>query len=133
MFAAPWTVASQAPLFMGFPRLEYWSGLLFPSSGDLPDPGVEPNSPAWQVDSLPLSHLGSPKAQSILYIVSEYICISTLIYVCVYIYIYIYIYTHTHTHQYELIYIYISVLIYTYILVCVYIYIYIYIKYICQP
>ena len=56
----PWTVAHQAPLSMGFPRQEYWSGLSFPSPGDLPDPGIEPMSPAWQVDSLPLSHLASP-------------------------------------------------------------------------
>ena len=51
-------IACQAPLTMGFPRLEYWSGLLFPSPGDLPDPGVELESPACQVHSLPLSHLG---------------------------------------------------------------------------
>ena len=37
---------------MGFPRQEYWSGLPFPSSGDLPDPGIEPGSPALQADSL---------------------------------------------------------------------------------
>ena len=44
---------------MGFPREEYWSGLLFPSPGDLPDPGIEPTSLAWQAgDSLPLSYLG---------------------------------------------------------------------------
>ena len=45
-FATPWTVACQAPLSMGFPRQEYSSGLPFPSSGDLPDPGTEPTSPA---------------------------------------------------------------------------------------
>ena len=45
-FATPRTVASQAPLPMGFPRQEYWSGLPFPSSGDLPSPGIEPTSPA---------------------------------------------------------------------------------------
>ena len=44
---------------MGFPRQEYWIGLSFPSSGDLPYPGIEPTSPARQADSLPLSHLGS--------------------------------------------------------------------------
>ena len=44
----------------GFPGEEYWSGLPFPSPGDLPDPGIEPSSPGWQVDSLPLSHLESP-------------------------------------------------------------------------
>ena len=57
----PWTVAHQAPLSMGFLRQEYWSGLPFPSSGDLPNPGIEPISPALQADSLPLSHHGSPK------------------------------------------------------------------------
>ena len=41
---------------MGFPRQEYWSRLPFHSPGDLPDPGMEPESPAWQVDSLVLSH-----------------------------------------------------------------------------
>ena len=45
-FATPWTVAHQAPLSMGFPRQEYWSGLPFPSPGDPPDPGMEPSSPA---------------------------------------------------------------------------------------
>ena len=46
LFATPWTVAYQAPLSMGFSRQEYWSGLPFPSPGDLPDPGIEPGSPA---------------------------------------------------------------------------------------
>ena len=49
----PWTVACQAPLSMGFSKQEYWSGLPFPSPGDLPNPGTEPRSPALQVDSLP--------------------------------------------------------------------------------
>ena len=48
----PWTVAHQAPLPMGFSRQEYWSGLPFPSPGDLPDPGIEPRSPALQADAL---------------------------------------------------------------------------------
>ena len=56
----PWTAAHQAPLSMGFSRQGYWSGLLFPSPGDLPSPGREPSSCALLVDSLPLSHLGSP-------------------------------------------------------------------------
>ena len=43
-FVTPWTVAYQAPLFMGFSRQEYWIGLLFPSPGDLPNPGIEPMS-----------------------------------------------------------------------------------------
>ena len=59
MFAAPWTVAHQASLCMGFLMQEYWSGLPFSPPGDLPDSGIEPVSPAWQVDSLPLSHQGS--------------------------------------------------------------------------
>ena len=45
-FATPWTAARQAPLSMGFPRQEYWGGLSFPSSGGLPDPGIDPVSPA---------------------------------------------------------------------------------------
>ena len=45
-YLIPWTVACQAPLSVGFPRQEYWSGLPFPSLGDLPDPGIEPTSPA---------------------------------------------------------------------------------------
>ena len=52
---SPWTVAHQAPLSMGFPRQDYWSGLPFPSPGDLLDPGIEAmapaTSPALQVDS----------------------------------------------------------------------------------
>ena len=52
LFATPWTVAYQAPPSMGFSRQECWSGLPFPSPGDLPDPGIEPGSPALQVDSL---------------------------------------------------------------------------------
>ena len=55
------TAAHQTPLSMGFPRQEYWSGFPFPSPGNLPDPGIEPGSPAWQADSLPLSRLGSPR------------------------------------------------------------------------
>ena len=70
LFVTPWTVAHQAPLSMAFSRQEYWSGLPFPSPGDLPEPGIKPESPelaggfiacvrAWmQVDSLPLLHLG---------------------------------------------------------------------------
>ena len=56
----PGTVAYQAPLSMGFPRQEYWSGLLFPSPGDLPYPGIEPGSPALQADSLPSEPPGKP-------------------------------------------------------------------------
>ena len=52
LFATPWSVAYQAPLSMGFSRQEYWSGLPFPSPGDLPDSGIEPGSPALQADTL---------------------------------------------------------------------------------
>ena len=51
--AAPWTVAHQAPLSIGFSRQGYWSGLPFPSPVDLPKPGNEPGCPALQADSLP--------------------------------------------------------------------------------
>ena len=53
LFATPWTVAYQAPPSMGFSRQECWSGLPFPSPGDLPDPGIEPGSPTLQADTLP--------------------------------------------------------------------------------
>ena len=59
LFATPWTIAFQAPLSMEFSRQEYWSGLPFRSQGDLPDPGIEPGSPALQADSLLLSHQGN--------------------------------------------------------------------------
>ena len=52
LFATLWTVAYQAPLSMGFSRQEYWSGLPFPSPRDLPDPGIEPRSPALEADAL---------------------------------------------------------------------------------
>ena len=59
LFVTPWTVALQAPLFMGFSRQEYWSRLPFLSVDNLPDPGMKPVSPAWQANSLVLSQLGS--------------------------------------------------------------------------
>ena len=49
----PWTAAHRAPVFMGFSRLEYWSGLPFPSPRNLPDPGIELGFPALQADALP--------------------------------------------------------------------------------
>ena len=51
--ATPRTIAYQAPLSLGFSRQEYWSRLPFPSPGDLPNPGIEPGSPALKADSLP--------------------------------------------------------------------------------
>ena len=52
LFATPWTVAYEAPPSMEFSRQEYWSGLPFPSPGDLPNPGIEPGSPTLQADAL---------------------------------------------------------------------------------
>ena len=56
----PVTVAHQPPLPMGFSRQEYWSGLPFPSPGDLPDPGIEPRSPTLQADALTSELPGKP-------------------------------------------------------------------------
>ena len=75
LFATPWTVAYQVPPSMGFSRQEYWSGLPFPSPGDLPSPGIEPGSPALQTDTLPSEPPEKP-------------CIYA--YICIYIYVYIY-------------------------------------------
>ena len=72
-FSFLWTIAGQAPLSMGFPRQEYRSGLPFLSPGDLPDPGIEPQSPALQTDSLPSEPLWKP-----------------------------YTHTHTHTHTHHI-------------------------------
>ena len=61
LFVTQWTVAYQAPLFMGLSRPGYWNGLPFPTPGNLPDSGINPKSPvspALVVDSFPLSHLG---------------------------------------------------------------------------
>ena len=60
LFVTLWTVAYKAPPSMGFSRQEYWSGLPFTSPGDLPDPGIEPRSPAFQADALPSKPPGKP-------------------------------------------------------------------------
>ena len=62
LFATPCTVAYKAPPSMGFYRQEYWSGLPFPSPGHLPDPGIEPRSPALQEDTLTSGPPGGPEA-----------------------------------------------------------------------
>ena len=62
----PWTVARQAPLSMEFSRQEYWSGLPFPSPGNLLYPGIKPGSPALQADSLLTELQGSPNSSSVL-------------------------------------------------------------------
>ena len=61
LLATPWTVACQAPLSMEFSRQEYWSGLPFPSPGDIPNPGIKYRSPALKTDSLPSEPPGKPK------------------------------------------------------------------------
>ena len=64
LFVVSWTVSRQVPLSMEFSRQEYLSGLPFPSPGDLPDPGIEPGSPALQADSLPFEPPGNPPSQA---------------------------------------------------------------------
>ena len=61
----PWTAARQAPLYIGFSRQEYWSGLLCPPPGDFPDPGIEPGSPALRADSLLSEPLGKPNFKDV--------------------------------------------------------------------
>ena len=71
LFKTPWTISYQAPLSMEFSRQEYWSGLPFPSPGDLPDSGIEPRSPALQADALPSEPPGKRKPmESVLWRVS---------------------------------------------------------------
>ena len=65
VFETLWIVAHHAPLFLELPRQEYWSGWPSSTAGDLPDPRIEPALLHWQVDSLPLIHLGSPQLKSI--------------------------------------------------------------------
>ena len=60
LFATPCTAVYKVPLSMEFSRQEYWSGLPFPSPGDLPDPGIEPRSPALRADALPSEPPGKP-------------------------------------------------------------------------
>ena len=60
LFATPWTVVYQAPPSIAFSRQEYWSGLPFPSPGDLPNPGIKPGSPELQTDALLSEPPGKP-------------------------------------------------------------------------
>ena len=62
LFAIPWTVAQQAPLSTGFSRQEYWSGLPFPSPGDLPDPGIKSSFPALAGGFFTTGPPGKPKS-----------------------------------------------------------------------
>ena len=68
LFVTPWTIAYRAPRSMEFSRQEYWSGLPFPSPGDLPNPGIEPGSPALQADALPSEPAGKLIASNICFI-----------------------------------------------------------------
>ena len=65
LFVTLWTVAYQAPQSMGFSRQEYWTGLPFPSPGDLPDPGIESGSPALEADVLTSEPPGKPQTMII--------------------------------------------------------------------
>ena len=60
LLVTPWTAAHQVPLFMEIPRQKYWSGLPFPSPGNVPNPGIKPRSPELQADSLPPEPPGKP-------------------------------------------------------------------------
>ena len=71
-FETPWTIALQIPLFIEFSRQEYWSGLPFPVLGNLPNPGIEPRSPALQADSLLSDPLGKPLSDLYLIIIQEW-------------------------------------------------------------
>ena len=71
LFATPGTVAYQAPPSMGFSRQEYWSGLPFPSPADLPNPGIEPRSPALQTDLLTSEPAGKPNPMGCSLLVSS--------------------------------------------------------------
>ena len=112
-FATLWTIAHQAPLSLVFPRQENWTGLPFPSPGDVSNPGIKPVSPALQVDSLPLSHHNREYIMTLCYIMSLSIYIviyndimlyniiynvyDTCIYTCTHIYIYVCVFIYTPT------------------------------------
>ena len=70
LFATPWTVACQAPLSMAFLRQEYWSGLPFPSPGDLPSPGIEPASPALTGRFFTPEPPGKPQSMTLAFLIS---------------------------------------------------------------
>ncbi|XDA75514.1 hypothetical protein R6Z07F_005677 [Ovis aries] len=66
LFVTQWSVTYQASPSMGFSRQEYWRGLPFPSPGGLPDPGIEPGSPALRADALPSEPPGKPQIREVL-------------------------------------------------------------------
>ena len=73
--ATPRTAAYQAPLSMEFSRQKYWSGLPFPSPGDIPNPGIEPRTPALQADALPSEPPGKPPRNYMLLLLSCFSCV----------------------------------------------------------
>ena len=85
LFATLWAIAHQAPLSMRFSRQEYWSGLLFPSLGDLPDSGIEPESPMSPA-------LAGWSFTTSTYIWQKYLYICLCVYICVHTHTYIYVY-----------------------------------------
>ena len=120
LFATTWTVAYQAPPSMGFFRQEYWSGLPFPSPGDLPNPGIKPGSPTLQADTLqseppgktPWRRAWQPKNKifiqsqntflQINYKRKGYFTVKKLCNTMLHIFrFYTYIHTHTHTHTHK--------------------------------
>ena len=82
LFVTPWTVAYQAPPSMGFSRQECWSGLPFPSPGDLPDPGIQPQSPTLQADTLPSESPGNSKFLLLVYFMYQLNYISSVTQSC---------------------------------------------------
>ena len=77
LFVTPWTVAHQAPPSMEFSRQEYWCGLPFPSPGDLPNPGIEPGSPALRADALPSEPPGNTNIIGDIVLDKRYMCYHT--------------------------------------------------------
>ena len=81
LFTTPWTVGYQAPLSMGFSREEYWSGLPLPSPGNLPDPGMEPRSPAlWWHFTVWATKEAINRSSSILHLANTYLLVNLLPY-----------------------------------------------------
>ena len=120
---SPWTVACQALLSRGTPRQDYWNGLSFPPSRDLPNPG---NELASFVLAQRFFTTEPPGMMPTYDIIKKYVCvyIYTYIYIHTYnTYIYMYIYIHIHVHIHIYMYIYMYIYIYTY--TCIYIHIHI--------
>ena len=76
LFVTPWTSAHQSPLSMGFSRQEYWSGLPFPSPGDLPNPGIKLGSPTLQADSLPSEPSRKPLLYGLIHLINAKVLVT---------------------------------------------------------